>query len=114
MDSGSSLLLKQAFAPGSRVVSDYLVNAGLMPFLEALDSTWVGLRVYYVPLVITVFLPPGVAREVKENNLVVAAVLSGNRNLRGTSTHLSKQITWFLALTIGGWPTPYQVRLIAI
>jgi aconitate hydratase len=81
--------VKTSFAPGSRVVSDYLVNAGLMPFLEALGFHLVG---YGCTTCIgnSGLLPPGVARAVKENNLVVAAVLSGNRNFEGRINPLVK------------------------
>ncbi len=71
--------VKTSFAPGSRVVSSYLEAAGLMPYFEALGFH------------ITAFgcttcignsgpLNPVIENTIKENDLNVAAVLSGNRN----------------------------------
>ncbi len=74
--------VKTSLAPGSPVVVDYLEAAGLMPFLEAL-------RFHVVGFGCTTCignsgpLPEPVARAVEENRLVVAAVLSGNRNFEG-------------------------------
>ena len=74
--------VKTSLAPGSPVVVDYLEAAGLMPFLEAL-------RFHVVGFGCTTCignsgpLPEPVARAVEQNNLVVAAVLSGNRNFEG-------------------------------
>jgi len=81
--------VKTSLAPGSRVVSDYLVNAGLMPYFEALGFHLAG---YGCTTCIgnSGLLHPGVAREIKENNLVVAAVLSGNRNFEGRINPLVK------------------------
>lgn len=81
--------VKTSLAPGSRVVSDYLINAGLMPYFEALGFHLVG---YGCTTCIgnSGLLHPGVARAVKENNLVVAAVLSGNRNFEGRINPLVK------------------------
>ena len=81
--------VKTSLAPGSRVVSDYLINAGLMPYFEALGFHLVG---YGCTTCIgnSGLLPPGVERAVKENNLVVAAVLSGNRNFEGRINPLVK------------------------
>jgi aconitate hydratase len=71
--------VKTSLAPGSRVVTDYLTQAGLMPYLEALQFHVVG---YGCTTCIgnSGPLPEPVARAVQDNNLVVAAVLSGNRN----------------------------------
>lgn len=71
--------VKTSLAPGSRVVTDYLQNAGLMPYLEALRFHVVG---YGCTTCIgnSGPLPEPVAKGVKESDLVVAAVLSGNRN----------------------------------
>jgi aconitate hydratase len=71
--------VKTSLAPGSRVVSDYLQNAGLLPYLEALHFHIVG---YGCTTCIgnSGPLPEPVAKGVKDSDLVVAAVLSGNRN----------------------------------
>ena len=81
--------VKTSLAPGSRVVSDYLINAGLMPYFEALGFHLAG---YGCTTCIgnSGLLHPGVARVIKENNLVVAAVLSGNRNFEGRINPLVK------------------------
>jgi aconitate hydratase len=71
--------VKTSLAPGSRVVTDYLRRAGLMPYLEALQFHVVG---YGCTTCIgnSGPLPDPVAEAVQNNGLVVAAVLSGNRN----------------------------------
>ncbi|GAG83222.1 unnamed protein product, partial [marine sediment metagenome] len=71
--------VKTSLAPGSRVVSDYLELAGLMPYLEALGFHVVG---YGCTTCIgnSGPLPPHITRTIEENQLVTAAVLSGNRN----------------------------------
>ncbi len=74
--------VKTSLAPGSKVVTDYLVDAGLMPYLEALRFHLVG---YGCTTCIgnSGPLPEAVAKAVSENKLVVASVLSGNRNFEG-------------------------------
>src|SRR5437899_3067249 len=74
--------VKTSLAPGSKVVNDYLIAAGLMPFLEALGFHLVG---YGCTTCIgnSGPLPEPVAQAVKKENLTVAAVLSGNRNFEG-------------------------------
>src|SRR5207249_10443407 len=71
-----------SLAPGSRVVTDYLKETGLLPYLESLRFHLVG---YGCTTCIgnSGPLPEPVASAVKDNNLVVAAVLSGNRNFEG-------------------------------
>ncbi|GBD11571.1 Aconitate hydratase A [bacterium HR23] len=71
--------VKTSLAPGSRVVTDYLQGAGLLPYLEALGFYVVG---YGCTTCIgnSGPLPEPVAQAVAEHDLVVAAVLSGNRN----------------------------------
>jgi aconitate hydratase len=71
--------VKTAMAPGSQVVTDYLTQAGLMPYLEALRFHLVG---YGCMTCIgnSGPLPENVHKAVEEHGLVVAAVLSGNRN----------------------------------
>jgi aconitate hydratase len=74
--------VKTSMAPGSQVVSRYLTKSGLLPYLEALGFHIVG---YGCTTCIgnSGPLPAPVAEAVDENNLVVAAVLSGNRNFEG-------------------------------
>jgi aconitate hydratase len=74
--------VKTSMAPGSRVVTDYLVDAGLLPFLEALRFHVVG---YGCTTCIgnSGPLSEQVSRAIAENDLVVCSVLSGNRNFEG-------------------------------
>jgi aconitate hydratase len=74
--------VKTSLAPGSRVVSDYLSAANLISPLETLGFHVVG---YGCTTCIgnSGPLPEVVVRAVKEENLVVGAVLSGNRNFEG-------------------------------
>jgi aconitate hydratase len=74
--------VKTSLAPGSRAVTEYLKKAGLMPYLEALGYQLVG---YGCTTCIgnSGPLPDAVASAVTENDLVVASVLSGNRNFEG-------------------------------
>lgn len=74
--------VKTSLAPGSKVVLDYFQDAGLMPYLEALNFHLVG---YGCTTCIgnSGPLPEPVAEAVQDNKLIVAAVLSGNRNFEG-------------------------------
>ena len=74
--------VKTSLAPGSKVVTDYLVKAGLQPYLDALGFNLVG---YGCTTCIgnSGPLPDDIAAAVRERGLVVAAVLSGNRNFEG-------------------------------
>jgi aconitate hydratase len=74
--------VKTSMAPGSRVVTDYLRDSELLPALEAIGFDVVG---YGCTTCIgnSGPLPDEVARAVEEENLSVAAVLSGNRNFEG-------------------------------
>ncbi len=74
--------VKTSLAPGSRVVMDYLEKAELIPFLEALRFHLVGLGCTTC-IGNSGPLAEPVAEAVQENDLVVAAVLSGNRNFEG-------------------------------
>lgn len=71
--------VKTSLAPGSKVVTSYLTNAGLLPYLEMLNFHVVG---YGCTTCIgnSGALPPHIAKAVEENDLVVSSVLSGNRN----------------------------------
>ena len=74
--------VKTSLAPGSKVVYDYFVDAGLMTYLEALNFHLVG---YGCTTCIgnSGPLPEPVAEAVQKEKLIVAAVLSGNRNFEG-------------------------------
>jgi aconitate hydratase A / 2-methylisocitrate dehydratase len=74
--------VKTSLAPGSQVVTDYLVAAGLQEHLDALGFELVG---YGCTTCIGNSGPlnPPVQKAVEEGNLSVAAVLSGNRNFEG-------------------------------
>jgi aconitate hydratase len=81
--------VKTSLAPGSKVVSDYYREAGLTPYLEALNFHLVG---YGCTTCIgnSGPLPEPVAEAVQKENLTVAAVLSGNRNFEGRINSLVK------------------------
>lgn len=74
--------VKTSLAPGSQVVTDYLRAAGLDTYLDALGFQLVG---YGCTTCIgnSGPLPLVVAEEVADKDLIVAAVLSGNRNFEG-------------------------------
>ena len=74
--------VKTSLAPGSKVVTEYLNKAGLTPYLDALNFNLVG---YGCTTCIgnSGPLPEAVSEAIKDNDLVVAAVLSGNRNFEG-------------------------------
>ncbi len=74
--------VKTSLAPGSKVVTDYLDDAGLTPYLEALGFHLVG---YGCTTCIgnSGPLPDAVSEAVRSGDLVVAGVLSGNRNFEG-------------------------------
>ncbi|MEY3711132.1 MAG: aconitate hydratase, partial [Actinomycetota bacterium] len=74
--------VKTTLAPGSKVVTNYYEKAGLTPFLEKLGFNLVGYGC------VTCIgnsgpLPSEVSKAVNDNDLAVAAVLSGNRNFEG-------------------------------
>jgi len=74
--------VKTSLAPGSKVVSDYLERAGLTAYLEKLKFHIVG---YGCTTCIgnSGPLPEEISQAIDEKNLVVASVLSGNRNFEG-------------------------------
>ncbi|GIW73439.1 MAG: aconitate hydratase [Planctomycetota bacterium] len=74
--------VKTSLAPGSRVVTRYLAEAGLMPYLEALRFHLVG---YGCTTCIgnSGPLPEPIAKAASEHGLVLVSVLSGNRNFEG-------------------------------
>ena len=74
--------VKTSLAPGSKVVTDYLQKSGLTPYLDRLGFNLVG---YGCTTCIgnSGPLPEDVSHAVAESDLIVAAVLSGNRNFEG-------------------------------
>jgi len=74
--------VKTSLAPGSKVVIDYYREAGVLPYLEQLNFHLVGFGCTTC-IGNSGPLPDPVAAAVEKENLVVAAVLSGNRNFEG-------------------------------
>jgi aconitate hydratase len=74
--------VKTSLAPGSRVVTDYYVKAGLMPYLDQLRFQVVG---YGCTTCIgnSGPLPTDVSKSIEDHGLVAVSVLSGNRNFEG-------------------------------
>lgn len=81
--------VKTSLAPGSKVVTDYLEAAGLMAYLKALRFQLVA---YGCTTCIgnSGPLQSDVAQVVQETDLVVASVLSGNRNYEGRINPLTR------------------------
>ena len=71
--------IKTSLAPGSRIVTEYLTEAGLLPYLEKLGFSRAG---YGCTTCIgnAGDLTPEINDTITQNDLVCAAVLSGNRN----------------------------------
>src|SRR5690606_42059786 len=71
--------VRTSLAPGSRVVSEYLARAGLQPFLDQ-----VGFRLVAYGCTTCIGnagpLAPPIEEAIVQNDVVAAAVLSGNRN----------------------------------
>ncbi len=74
--------VKTSLAPGSKIVTDYLEASGLQDYLDELGFQLVG---YGCTTCIgnSGPLPAEVSAAVRENDLVVCSVLSGNRNFEG-------------------------------
>lgn len=74
--------VKTSFAPGSQVVTKYLEKTGLQKYLDELGFTLVG---YGCTTCIgnSGPLPDAIEKTVTDNDLIVSAVLSGNRNFEG-------------------------------
>ncbi|MGZ8227599.1 MAG: aconitate hydratase AcnA, partial [Methylococcaceae bacterium] len=81
--------VKTSLAPGSQVVTEYLKQSGLLPYLEQLGFYLVG---YGCTTCIgnSGPLDAAVEQAILTNNLVVSAVLSGNRNFEGRVHPLTK------------------------
>ena len=93
--------VKTSLAPGSRVVTDYLNRAGLMPYLEELGFHVVG---YGCTTCIgnSGPLDNEVREAIDEGNLVAASVLSGNRNFEGRiSQHIKANYLASPPLVVG-------------
>ena len=74
--------VKTSLAPGSKVVMDYYEHSGLLPYLEKLNFHLVGFGCTTC-IGNSGPLPDAVGEAVSKNKLVVASVLSGNRNFEG-------------------------------
>lgn len=74
--------VKTSLAPGSRVVTEYYKNAGLLPYLDKLRFQVVG---YGCTTCIgnSGPLPADVSKAIEDHGLVAVSVLSGNRNFEG-------------------------------
>jgi aconitate hydratase len=74
--------VKSSLAPGSKVVTEYLTKSGLQPYLDQMSFNLVG---YGCTTCIgnSGPLPTEISESIDNNNLVVASVLSGNRNFEG-------------------------------
>ncbi len=74
--------VKTSLTPGSRVVTDYLTQSGLLPYMEQLGFHIAG---YGCATCIgnSGPLPDEISKAIVDNNLLTASVLSGNRNFEG-------------------------------
>ena len=74
--------VKTSLAPGSKVVTEYLKKSGLTQYLDLMGFNLVG---YGCTTCIgnSGPLPPEISEAIREGNLAVASVLSGNRNFEG-------------------------------
>src|SRR5687767_11096066 len=81
--------VKTSLAPGSKVVTEYLNAAGVQKDLDALGFNLVG---YGCTTCIgnSGPLPDAISKVIEENKLVVASVLSGNRNFEGRVNPLTR------------------------
>jgi aconitate hydratase len=81
--------VKTSLAPGSKVVTEYLTAAGLLPALEELGFAVVG---YGCTTCIgnSGPLPEPIAAAIRDSDLMAAAVLSGNRNFEGRVNPLTR------------------------
>lgn len=84
--------VKSSLAPGSKVVTDYLVHAGLQSYLDKLGFDLVG---YGCTTCIgnSGPLPDPISASITDNDLVVCSVLSGNRNFEGR-VHPQVRANW--------------------
>jgi aconitate hydratase len=84
--------VKSSLAPGSKVVTDYLKQAGLQTYLDQLGFNLVG---YGCTTCIgnSGPLPDAISHSITDNDLVVCSVLSGNRNFEGR-VHPQVRANW--------------------
>lgn len=84
--------VKSSLAPGSKVVTDYLKQAGLQTYLDQLGFNLVG---YGCTTCIgnSGPLPDAISDCISENDLIVSSVLSGNRNFEGR-VHPQVRANW--------------------
>lgn len=84
--------VKSSLAPGSKVVTDYLAAADLQKYLDQLGFNLVG---YGCTTCIgnSGPLPDDIAKTVDDHQLIVASVLSGNRNFEGR-VHPQVKTNW--------------------
>ena len=84
--------VKTSLAPGSQVVTDYLEKTGVQKYLDKMGFNLVG---YGCTTCIgnSGPLPAEISSQIKEKNLVVASVLSGNRNFEGR-VHQEIKMNW--------------------
>ena len=74
--------VKTSLAPGSQVVAEYLINAGLQKPLDKLGFNLVGFGCTTC-IGNSGPLPAPISKAINDNGLIAAAVLSGNRNFEG-------------------------------
>ncbi len=74
--------VKTSLAPGSQVVQEYLTNSGLQNYLDQLGFNLIGFGCTTC-IGNSGPLHPQIEEKIKEKNLLVASVLSGNRNFEG-------------------------------
>jgi aconitate hydratase len=81
--------VKTSFAPGSQVVAEYMANAGLQQYLDKIGFNIIG---YGCTTCIGNSGPlhPQIEETIKNKNLLVSSVLSGNRNFEGRVHPLTK------------------------
>ncbi len=103
--------VKTSFAPGSKVVTDYIEKAGLWPYLNSLRFNLVG---YGCTTCIgnSGPLPDHIAKAIKDNNLVAVSVLSGNRNFEGRINPTVARIIW--PRRRSSWPMRLRAAWISI
>ena len=87
--------VKSSLAPGSKVVTRYLKTAGLQKYLDKIGFELVG---YGCTTCIGISgpLPGAVAEAITKNDLIVSAVLSGNRNFEGR-VHPQVKANWLVS-----------------
>ncbi len=85
--------VKTSLAPGSRVVTEYLETAGLLPYLEKLGFA---VAAYGCTTCIgnAGDLTPEINEAILKNDLICAAVLSGNRNFEARIHPNSRPTSW--------------------